>query len=151
MPPKRSASDKQRLALALSRVCALQRQYGKTDAELETLVEGFCWVLGDYSMGLILAGIAEFVKRSNEIPTPADIANLVDPPTPPLSAAVYVAYQKKAKEGAFLLSDERAYCRAYEAQETEKTRGGSREFREAQREINLHAKRLEIGFDGDYE
>jgi hypothetical protein len=132
-------------------VCQLQQEFGKRGEDFETMVKGFLWVLEDYRMPVILDALKEHIRSKTTIPTPADLVNLIDPPEQPLSAAVYVAYQKRAKEGHFLLSDERAYCRAYEAQEMGKVRGGSSEYREAQQEINDYSRRLAIGYDGDHE
>lgn len=143
-------ADKALLSLALGKVCALQKQYGKTAAELETLVEGFCWILEDYPMPAILQAMKTYVAQKADIPTPADLKAIIDPPPQPLSRDVYVKYQKLARDGQYLLSDERAYCRAYEAQEHAKARGGSQALRSAQAEIAHHAAPM-LEYAGDDE
>ncbi|MBP3958366.1 hypothetical protein J8F10_24215 [Gemmata sp. G18] len=120
---RRSASDKERLSIALSQVCALQKQYGKTQAELETLVEGFCWALEDYPMDRILGALAQYVRTKSDIPAPADLVAIIDPPREPLSAAVYVGLKQRITEGYYPLSEERAFMRAFEAQEIDKAKG----------------------------
>lgn len=121
--PRRSASDKERLSIALSQVCALQKQYGKTQAELETLVEGFCWALEDYPMDRILSALAQYVRIKSDIPAPADLVAIIDPAPEPLSAAVYVGLKQRISEGYYPLSEERAFMRAFEAQEIDKAKG----------------------------
>lgn len=99
-PPRLNPLDKQRLALALSRVCALQKQYGKTRSELETLVEGFYWILAEYPVDRILTGIQRYVKRHPDIPSPSDIANIIDPD---LAAMSPTERDRKQREGAVTL------------------------------------------------
>lgn len=142
---KLSGESMSRLTLALGRVCALQKQYGKTTAELETLVEGFAWVLGEYKIDVILDGIAKYVRRSSDIPAPADIMNIIDPPPQKLSGAVYISLKKQLIDNIFTTDEERAYIAAYERQEMDKLRGGSQELHDAQEEVKRYQKSLMIG------
>lgn len=130
-----SEQDKAALAAVLMKVCALQKQYGKTEAELETLVEGISWVLAGYSMQSILQAIRTYVSSNADIPTPADLKEIIDPTPKPLDKAMYISLQKLAYSGVYLTRDERAYCEAYRQQELSKVRGGSDELREVEREI----------------
>lgn len=135
----------------LANVCALQGQYGKTVAELETLVEGFCWVLGGYPVDDIIAAIGQHIRQRRDIPKPADIELIINPPPPKLSASLYVSLQKKAREGGWLLSDERQFCRAYEQQEMATGRE-SVELAEAKRRIAIETRSLDaIGYEGEIE
>lgn len=130
-----SEAEKAALAAALGRVCALQKQYGKTAEELETLVEGFSWALSDYPMPDILNALKQYITSHPDIPAPADLRNIIDPPPQELSAALYVSLQKKAFSGEYLLSDEREFCQRFRDQELAKMRGGSETLREANRQI----------------
>lgn len=56
----------------------MQKQYGKSQSELETLVDGFAWVLADYGMDEIALGFAEYIKSNSDIPAPADIKKIID-------------------------------------------------------------------------
>jgi hypothetical protein len=117
-------------------ICALQKQYGKTQAELGILVEGFSMVLSDRPMGLIIDCIKQYVKTNSGIPAPADIENMINPPKEPLSTAMYIKIMKDCTIGGkFLYGDKKDFVEAYEAQELAKMRGGSEEYREARREI----------------
>lgn len=62
----------------LSQVCALQKQYGKTQAELETLVEGFHWLLSDYHIADIKTAFREYMLEHSDIPAPADIKKIIE-------------------------------------------------------------------------
>ena len=49
-----SPAEKLLLLKTLATACKLQKQYGQTEAELETLVEGFCLVLAEHPMRRII-------------------------------------------------------------------------------------------------
>ena len=76
-PPRPSARSKELLSQLLEKICALQKTYGKTQAELETLVEGFSWALAGYSMDEINRGFQRYVVSHNDIPAPADIIKII--------------------------------------------------------------------------
>lgn len=96
----------------------------------------FQMVLEDFTFREIRAAFVEFIKTKPDLPSPSDIANIINPPKQPLSAALYIDLKSRSKQGYFMYSDERAFCAAYEAQELAKVRGGSQELKEAQAKIN---------------
>lgn len=55
----------------------MQKAYGKTPDELETLVEGFAWALADYHMPKIMEAFKEYIKNHSDIPAPADIIKII--------------------------------------------------------------------------
>jgi hypothetical protein len=73
-------ADKARLSETLGRVCALQREYGKSSAELETLVEGFAWAMAAYPVEDIIRAMGTWVLSHREIPTPSDLLDILRPP-----------------------------------------------------------------------
>lgn len=143
---KHSNAEKEALSLALGRVCELQKQFGKTTAELETMVEGFCWILGDYPMSTILDAIRVYVKKNNDIPVPADIEKIINPPQERLSGAVYIQLKKNLRDDIYVTPEQREYCKAYERQEMDKVRGGSEELRDAQRELLQYYQQKQIEY-----
>ena len=89
------------------------RIYGKEPEALESVIAMFRLVLADYPVGAITDGFRVWLKRSNEMPTPADIASIIERGgKPPLERAVYVSLSRKAAEQR--TSDEWAYMREYE-------------------------------------
>jgi hypothetical protein len=140
--PQHSNQDKARLAEALARICALQRQYGKTEAELKVLVEGFCWALSEYHMDSILQAIKQYIKTRPDIPAPADIEAILNPPLPKPDWAVYVALKKRSQEGDWLLASERQFlrdCEEYAKRHHAEEMGN---YRTAQRELDTHLRSL---------
>lgn len=58
----------------LSQCCVLQKTYGKSQAEIETLVEGFDMILGDGdSMDDVRRAFLDYMKNNADIPSPSDI------------------------------------------------------------------------------
>jgi hypothetical protein len=59
--------------------------------------------------------------RNNQLPTPADINNIIDPPREKLSATMYAKLKERQSGGyAFMTDKELAYIRAFEKQELDK-------------------------------
>jgi hypothetical protein len=63
----------------MSQVFDMQKQYGKTAGQLETVIEGFCWALGKYPVDVVIEGLRQYVMRHPDIQSPSDIANIIDP------------------------------------------------------------------------
>ena len=81
---------------------------------MESVTAMFRLVLADYGMDKITDAFRVWLKRSNEMPTPADIAGIIDRHgKPPLERAVYVAIGKR--DPVTRTSDEWAYMREFEA------------------------------------
>ena len=122
--------------------------FGKTQEEIETLVEGFIWILGDIPLQAVQNAFKQHIVRSSILPTPADINNIINPPQEELSAAVYVALKKRSVDGEYLYGSDRAYVQAFEAQEMAKMRGGTPELKAAQIEVENYAS---LTYQGDYD
>ena len=102
------------LAVMLQQCFQALRVYGKEPESLASVIAMFRLVLADYAVGSITDAFRIWLKRSNEMPTPADIASIIERGgKPPLERAVYVSLSRKAAEQR--TSDEWAYMREYEA------------------------------------
>lgn len=106
------------MAEILSQVCALQKQYGKTQAELETLVEGFSWVLADYPMPKIIKAFREYVISHSDIPAPSDIIKLIKEDFEYNAPTLEKLREYKSK-GIILTPRDEARLSAYQAQSTQ--------------------------------
>jgi hypothetical protein len=144
-----SASDKERLTITLARVCALQGQYGKTAAELETLVEGFCWVLGGYPIQAIIDAIGTFIRTNRDIPKPADIEAVINPPPPKIDWPLYIELKKRLREGnVYVDRDEKQFVRNCEDLAIIRQRGEMASYNDAQRQLETHQRQL-LAHDAD--
>lgn len=55
----------------------MQKAYGKSKAEIETLVEGFAWALSGVDTREVSAAMREYVLNNSDIPAPANILKIV--------------------------------------------------------------------------
>lgn len=93
----------------------MQQQFGKNEADLETLVDGFCWILGDYDTSLVFNGFREYLSNNNNIPTPADIIQIINPRPKPKpkrnwSSTAFIDIKRRSREGQFITDAEKQYC-----------------------------------------
>lgn len=111
----RTDNDGQKaLAVMLQQCFQTLRIYGKEPEALESVIAMFRLVLADYPVGAITDAFRIWLKRSNEMPTPADIASIIDRGgKPPFERAVYVAIGKR--DAATRTSEEWEYMAEYEA------------------------------------
>lgn len=134
--PLNCENDKEQFTLALSQTCIALKQYGKTPAELKAMRDMFLAVLNDIPVPEITKALFIHLNKSDEIPTPRQLRDIIYPPKPELSAAMYVKIMKDCTVGGRLLyGEKKEYVQAFEAQEMAKMRGGSEALREAKREI----------------
>ncbi len=144
-----NASDKELLAITLSRVCALQGQYGKTPAELETLVEGFVWVLGHHPIQSIIDAIGQHIRKSRDIPAPADIEAIINPPPPKIDWPLYIELKKRLRDGnVYVDRDEKRFIQNCEDIAILRQRGEFAAYNDAQRQIEYHSQRL-LSYDAE--
>lgn len=87
--------------------------YGKEPEAFESVVAMFNLVLSDYPFKEIEKAFAFYLKHNNELPTPADIANIIERGgKPAFDKSVYVSICKKDPEKRD--SDDWKYMRDYE-------------------------------------
>lgn len=73
--------------------------YGKEPEAFDAVCAMHMLVLGDYPMKQIREAFAKHLKNSNELPSPSDIANIIERGgKPPFEKAVYVSISKKMPE-----------------------------------------------------
>lgn len=127
VPPERQLQNnpeaQDQLTQLLSQTYASQQTYGDKAQMMEYRDQMFQLVLGEYSLTQIQKAFVEHVKRSPNLPTPHDIASIIDPSLEPLSQAMYIRISEKIKDGSSWVTDaEREYMRRYEARELSKVK-----------------------------
>lgn len=143
IPITQSPQGQDQLTLLLSQAYAAQATYGDKAQMMEWRDAMFQLILGRFPFRQVKGAFVKFLERNRDLPTPSDIVNIIEPPQQQLSAAMYVSLRKRAADGEWLLSDDRAYIEAFEAQEMAKMRGGSDELRSAQREVDNYRNGME--------
>lgn len=87
--------------------------YGKEPEQLKNTASLFSMVLADFPINDITKAFTVHLQRSPEMPTPADICNIIRRGgKPPLDRSVYVSIGKK--EAHLRTSEEWAYLREFE-------------------------------------
>jgi hypothetical protein len=90
-----------------------QKVYGRDPDALEACIEMHMMVLADFPIADIERAFILHLRRSAEMPTPSDIASLIERRgKPPLERSVYISISRK--DGADLTPDDWQYLRDYE-------------------------------------
>src|SRR6204780_4826353 len=110
--------DKAAFAVVMGQIFDVQKLYGKNVGQLGSAVELFAWVLSKYPVEKVIWGIGEYIGNKSDLPTPADIRQIIDPDPPKKEwdKSVYIKLQQIFKtEGPYgLNSEEYEYIRGYE-------------------------------------
>lgn len=113
LPLMKDHEAKKALSVMLYQCFQTLKLYGKEPEALESCVAMFNMVLADYSYDEIKSAMQFYLKHNNEMPAPADIANIIERGNaPPFDKAVYVSISKK--HGEDRTGSEWAYMRDYE-------------------------------------
>ncbi len=128
----------------------MQKGYGEKAEDAATRDAGFQWMLGRFNIEQVKYAFRLYIERNADMPGPANIINLIEPPRQPLSGAVFFDIKKRWREGQYIMPDEKEYCRAYQEQELAKMRGGGEEYREIMKRLDApKQKTYDIGYEGD--
>lgn len=123
-PQERKLKDdpkaQDQLTLLLSQTYASQATYGDKALMMEYRDQMFQMVLAEYTAEQIKWAFVEHVRRSSTLPTPHDIARLIDPSLSPLCASMYNRIRDKIKNNLFVSMAEESYMRQFEANELKK-------------------------------
>lgn len=94
------------------------KKYGEAADTTAIREAGFQWVLEDYPIDQITQALKQYLRTGKEIPTPADIVEILDPGINPLCPKVYQRFLNLSKENKFnLTKDEWKYIEQYENQQ----------------------------------
>jgi len=84
-------NDNQKALLAekLTFAASMQKVYGQK-VNIIMLVEGFSWVLGSkYTVAQVIDALQVYMQNNEDLPTPAAIADIINPPAPKVTYAEY--------------------------------------------------------------
>lgn len=113
-------SDQERLIKVLSVIINGQKAYGKEYSISDTYAYFKMKLEHRYSVDHIIFALNEYTDRKNDIPSPADIINILDPEPPRISEAQYIAAQKwQERNGYPIFSDAKDTIQLYEKQEAD--------------------------------
>jgi hypothetical protein len=123
-PPKavvlhQNPQAKQKLAVMLMQSFQALKTYGKEPEQIEAIIGFFNIALADYPFEKIEKAFAFYIRNNSEMPTPGDIANIIERGgKPAFDKAVYLSICKKLQADPYaygvLTADEREYKADYE-------------------------------------
>lgn len=94
----------------------MQKLYGKDPESLGSVTQVFRAVLANYPAKSVIRAFELWMERSQEFPTPSDIAGIIKRKgKPPLSREVYISLSKKDPEHR--TSEDWRFLREYEAEQ----------------------------------
>ncbi len=102
----------------LSVICTAQKAYGKEVNIADVYAYFEMKFQGRYSVDQIIYALGIYTDRKSDIPTPADIFNILNPPAPRISEAAFVEAQKYQERNNWpIMSDAQDVIDAYRKQE----------------------------------
>lgn len=135
---KYSKEEKGQFTIALMQLFQMLREYGKQGQDFDIIVQGFLifFERKGYSMQMVVNALFQYLDRSKEIPTPADIENIINPPLPKIDWALYIELKKRLREGrVYVDQDEKRFLRECEDIGVNRLRGEMQNYTNAQAEL----------------
>lgn len=91
--------DKQEIVKVFAVLATIQKNYGRQIEMRETLQAWEC-VIGDIPANQVVAAMQAYMRKSSDMPTPADLIALITPPKAKISQTEFIhAKDQWAKEG----------------------------------------------------
>lgn len=99
MAGKWTDEEKTEIAKALSVMAIIQKSYGK-EIDVKNTVKAWEFIMEDYTANQVIAAMQAYMRKSNDIPTPADLIKIINPPERTITYAEYKhALEQHALEG----------------------------------------------------
>jgi hypothetical protein len=138
----RTENDVAQFTAALGQACIALRQYGKSPSELKAMRDMFLTALSDIPVTSLTKALFIHLNKSDEIPTPRQLRDIVYPSKPVWKPdwAVYISLKKRIHEGYFPLSDERLFLRDCESYAINKRGDDMTEYDKAKLEVTQHLR-----------
>lgn len=100
MGGKWSDNEKTQLAKALGVLALIQKSYGRT-VDIKPTVMAWEWVMGDYAADSVITAMEAYMRQSSDMPAPADLIKIIDPPAPKISEYEYRQLYKQWELNGF--------------------------------------------------
>lgn len=81
-------SEKTELAKLLAIMSVIQKSYGR-EIDIKMTINAWEYVIGEYRASQVLAATEAYMKKSNDIPSPADLIKIIEPPPAKITYAEY--------------------------------------------------------------
>lgn len=130
-----SLEDKREITKVFAVLATIQKTYGK-EIHVKEVLQAWEFVLSEkYTAGQVIAAMRAYMERSSDMPTPADLIAVIDPPKPKITQAEFIHAKEQHKLEGYPSHGYYGYIiRDYEKQESE--------YREPARELTHEGKKL---------
>jgi len=147
-PIKACLESQNQLTTLLAQCFLMQKGYGEKAEDALTRDAGFQWILGDYDIEQVKAAFLKYVKTHSDMPAPADIINIINPPPPKIDWPLYIELKKRLRQSnVYVDQDERAFVRNCENLAILRQKNEMQNYADAQRQLEGHFSQLT--YDGD--
>lgn len=119
-----SPEEIEQFTLALSQACIMLKSYGTKPEELRTLRDGFIAFLPEFNLRAITRALHTHVSKSDEIPTPRQLRDIIEPPVVEWKPdwPAYIALKNRIqKDGYHVYGTEKEFLRKCEAHAIERS------------------------------
>lgn len=132
------------LTMLLAQCFLMQKGYGEKAEDAATRDAGFQWLLADYTIGQIKDAFKKYVSTHADMPAPADIINIINPPPPKIDWPLYIEIKKRLRDGnVFVTNEQKDFCRNCEDIAILRQRGEIENYQSAQRQLQQHFQAIE--------
>lgn len=92
-----SLEDKKEITKVFAVLATIQKTYGK-EIHVKEVLQAWEFVLSEkYTAGQVVAAMRAYMERSSDMPTPADLIAIINPPTPRITAAEFIHAKEQHK------------------------------------------------------
>lgn len=100
MAGKWNESEKTELSKVLSVMATIQKNYGR-DFDIKKTIAAWEFILHDCTPSQVAAAAAQYMRQSSDIPAPADLLKIINPPEPQITYAEYVHALKQHEAAGY--------------------------------------------------
>ena len=115
-----NSEDRKKLTRLVTMCFQSLKTYGKEPEQLESLVALFQMKLARFPYRKVRFGFDEYLETGEEMPTPASIIKIIDPPEPERvwCATAFIDIKRRKREGQYITLREEQYCEDFLMQRT---------------------------------
>jgi len=128
-PISESVDAQNELTALLTHTYIIQKKYGEQADHVKVRDDNFQRKLGRFCFDDVEQAFEAYTNHKNDIPSPADIINILEPTPPIFREAMFIGIKQKSKSGSYVSSDEWKYCSHYEQQELDKMEAWERQVK----------------------
>lgn len=111
--------------------------FGKEPEQLVATTRLFHMILADYSIEVVEDAFKKYMKIHTNMPAPADIVNIIEPPAPKIEWPVYIELKRRIREGrSYVTPEEKEFIRNCEDLAITRQKGEMEEYQKAQKQLS---------------